>query len=89
MKKGRNKELIQRRNAAIIRRWYFWTEIKRLRFDDALKQLAYNEFFIAEKTVMDVLRQNVRELKDMGSRTMPKVKCPRISASQLELFIEI
>ena len=88
MKKGRNKDLIKLRNTAVLKRWYYWTEIKRLRFDDALKQLAYNEFFIAEKTIMDILRQHIKDLTDMESHPMPKVKVPRISAEQLELFIE-
>ena len=36
MKKGRNKELIKLRDEALYRRYYYWTEVQRLRFDDAL-----------------------------------------------------
>ena len=39
MAKGRDKELVNTRNIRIYERYYFWTEVKRLRFDDALKRL--------------------------------------------------
>ena len=35
MPRGRNKHLIEQRNSALIRRYYYWTEVQRLRFDDA------------------------------------------------------
>ena len=37
MSKGRNKRLISLRDETLIRRYYYWTEIERRRFDDALK----------------------------------------------------
>ena len=40
MGKGRDKELIKLRDEALCRRYYYWTEIQRLRFDDALKVLS-------------------------------------------------
>ena len=46
MKKGRNKELIKLRDEALYRRYYYWTEVQRLRFDDALRLLSEREFFI-------------------------------------------
>ena len=39
MSKGRSKNLIKKRNEALIRRYYYWTEIRRRRFDDVLKIL--------------------------------------------------
>ena len=33
MSKGRNKNLIKKRNEALIRRYYYWTEVRRRRFD--------------------------------------------------------
>ena len=35
MGKGRDKELIKLRDEALCRRYYYWTEVQRLRFDDA------------------------------------------------------
>ena len=32
MPRGRNKHLIEQRNSALIRRYYYWTEVQRLRF---------------------------------------------------------
>lgn len=49
MPRGRNKDLIDKRNEALCRRWYYWTEVQRLRFDDALKILSEQEFFISEE----------------------------------------
>ena len=49
MSKGRNKELIRLRDEALCRRYYYWTEIQRLRFDDALRRLSECEFFIHHK----------------------------------------
>ena len=37
MGKGRDKELIRLRDEALCRRYYYWTEVQRLRFDDALR----------------------------------------------------
>lgn len=47
MKRGRSQDLIKKRDAKLLQRYYYWTEIKRLRFDDALKILSEEEFFIS------------------------------------------
>jgi len=86
MPKGRNKQLISNRNEALARRWYYWTEQQRLRFDDALKILSSQEFFISEQRVLSIIRQYSRENPDSGIRPMPKVKVPRLSSAQLRLF---
>ena len=57
MKKGRNKELIKLRDEALYRRYYYWTEVQRLRFDDALKLLSEREFFISEERIMSIIRR--------------------------------
>ena len=61
MKKGRNKELIKLRDEALYRRYYYWTEVQRLRFDDALKLLSEREFFISEERIMSIIRRKCRE----------------------------
>ena len=78
MKKGRNKELIKLRDEALYRRYYYWTEVQRLRFDDALKLLSEREFFISE--------ERIREGGTVNVKPLPKVKVPRLTAKQLELF---
>ena len=86
MKKGRNKELIKLRDEALYRRYYYWTEVQRLRFDDALKLLSEREFFITEERIMSIIRRKCREGGTVNVRPLLKVKVPRLSASQLELF---
>ena len=64
MGKGRDKELIKLRDEALCRRYYYWTEIQRLRFDDALKVLSEREFFISEERIMTIIRRKSREGTD-------------------------
>ena len=86
MSKGRDKELIKLRDEALCRRYYYWTEEKRLRFDDALCILSKQEFFISEERIMSIIRRKCREIKDIQVRPVPKVRMPRLTARQLELF---
>ncbi len=84
--RGRNKHLIEQRNAALIRRYYYWTELQRLRFDDALKILSEQEFFLSEERIMAIIRQACRECRELKVQPVPKVRKPRITAAQLALF---
>ena len=86
MSKGRYKELIALRDEALCRRYYYWTEERRLRFDDALCILSKQEFFISEERIMSIIRRKCREIKDIQVRPVPKVRMPRLTARQLELF---
>lgn len=89
MAKGRDKKLIQLRDAALCRRYYYWTERQRLRFDDALRVLSEREFFISEERIMAIIRRKCKEgdIKDINP--LPKVKKPRLSNDQLSLFPEL
>jgi hypothetical protein len=84
--RGRNKELIKKRDEQLCRRYYYWTEEQRLRFDDALRILSEQEFFISEERIMAVIRSHCHELKDIAVRPVPKVKKPRLTPRQLDLF---
>lgn len=86
MGKGRSKELISRRDEMLLRRYHYWTEKQRLRFDDALKVLSRDEFFISEERIMAIIRKNCKKLTDIVVQPVPKVKKPRITATQLTLF---
>lgn len=86
MPKGRDKELIKKRDEALCRRYYYWTEVQRLRFDDALRILSKQEFFISEERIMSIIRRMCRELEDLDIQPVPKVKKPRLTAVQLSLF---
>ena len=86
MGKGRNQKLIKLRDEALCRRYYYWTEVQRLRFDDALRVLSEREFFLSEVRFMAIIRRKSREGTDRDIKPLPKVKAPRLKASQLELF---
>ena len=86
MGKGRSKRLIDKRDEHLCRRYYYWTEKQRLRFDDALRILSEQEFFISEERIMAIIRRKCHELKDIEVKPVPKIRMPRLNALQLTLF---
>ena len=88
MAKGRDQELIKLRNEALCRRYYYWTETQRLRFDDALRILSEREFFLSEQRIMAIIRKASREDRIEGLKPVPKVRAPRLTADQLRLFAD-
>lgn len=89
MAKGRDKKLIKLRDEALCRRYYYWTERQRLRFDDALRILSEREFFISEERIMAIIRRMSRAEVIDRLRPVPKVKKPHLTNDQLSLFPEI
>ena len=89
MARGRDKELIRLRDEALCRRYYYWTERQRLRFDDALKILSEREFFISEERIMAIIRRMIRTGNAENIPALPKVKKPRLTNDQLSLFPEL
>ena len=59
--KGRNKTLIEERNKKIYERYFYWTEVKRIRFDDALKIVSQKEFFLSESRVLQIIRKMIND----------------------------
>ena len=57
MGKGRNKELIHLRNMNLLRRYHQLTEVERLRFDDTIRKLSEEEFFISEITIIEIIQR--------------------------------
>jgi len=88
MSRGRNKELISKRDEALLRRYHYWTEEKRLRFDDALTILSEQEFFISKERIMTLIRENCDKIKDITVKPVPKVRAPKLSKEQLALFTD-
>lgn len=88
MAKGRDRELIKLRDEALCRRYYYWTETQRLRFDDALRILSEREFFLSEQRIMAIIRKASREDRIEGLKPAPKVRAPRLTADQLRLFAD-
>ena len=60
MARGRDKDLVNTRNIRIYERYYYWTEVKRLRFDDALQRLSSEEFFLSESRIMQIIRDMIQ-----------------------------
>ena len=49
------RDRIAKRNRVLTARYYYWTELERRRFDDVLKILADNEFFVEDRTISNAL----------------------------------
>lgn len=79
--RGRNKDLITARNKKLIERYYYWTEIKRRRFDDVIKILSEQEFFISEYCVLGIIRKAAmqNELNLCARRRILPVSTPQLS----------
>lgn len=45
---------IAKRNRVLLARWYYWTECRRLRSDDAIARLC-DEFFVEQRTVENAI----------------------------------
>lgn len=43
------------RNRVLIARYYYWTEIRRRRFDDVIRILSTEEFFVEDRTISNAL----------------------------------
>lgn len=46
---------VEKRNRLMIARFYYWTEIRRRRFDDVMKILSTQEFFVEDRTISNAL----------------------------------
>jgi hypothetical protein len=58
MKKGRDPKRIRQRNIALIKRFYHLYEVKEIRIDRVITKLANEEFFLAEKTIEQIIKHN-------------------------------
>ena len=88
MRHKRDGRLIAKRNKKLCARYYYWTEVQRLRSDDAIKQLSEEEFFISEATVLSILRKqsfSAKELLKNADLKRPK-KLPHITAEMIALM---
>ena len=85
MGKGRDAELIKKRDEALCRRYVYWTEVQRLRFDDVLINLSEQEFFISQERILNIIRR-AKKLPEHNNIALPKNKQPRLTYKQLALF---
>ena len=90
MPKGRDKYLIETRDRKMFERFYFWSEVQRLRFDDTIAKLAHEEFFLSELTVLRIIKRllmsgekvdgkTIQKSRYLGFRYEPKRSSKRVS----------
>lgn len=72
MGKGRDKALIAARDQRVFERYYYWTEVKRLRFDDAVRKLSEEEFFLSESRVLQIVRRCINEGATVDGKTIAR-----------------
>lgn len=72
--KGRNPHLIKLRNEHLVKRYYYWYELKRLRRDDVLEILSTKEVFLDIAYINTVLLQNSELLKQLKSSKVSERK---------------
>lgn len=61
MSKGRDKSLISARDRRIYERYYYWTEVQRLRFDDTIRKLSSEEFYLSESRILAIIRNMIQQ----------------------------
>ena len=89
MGRGRDRNLIDRRDEKLLLRWYYWTEVERIRFDDALRVLSKEEFFLSEERILKIIREKYDAFSHSRGEGRPHphvVKRPRPVSPQLLLF---
>lgn len=64
---------LAKRDRTLAARYYYWTEVKRVRFDDVEKRLADCEFFLDARTVTKILAEQEAYLNQLY-RTRPSMK---------------
>lgn len=85
--------LKEKRNKKLVERYYYLFEIKRFRYDDVLKHLSEEEFFVSEERISRLLSEDdaVRHLQMLKRKNPPKqllVKAKQhFFKTQLELGI--
>lgn len=88
MTRGRSRQLISSRDLKMFERFYYWTEVRRLRYDDTIKRLSEEEFFISESRVLQIIRRLISEGVTVDGKTIsrpsftgfkvaPKVSLPK------------
>lgn len=67
----KKQNLTQLRDKRLVERYYYYTEIKRMRFDDVLEVLSLREFFISEGRIMLILRKQSQYLEELIDNETP------------------
>ena len=60
-----------------------------MRFDDALKILSEEEFFISVDRIMAIVRNNSEKLKELSVKPVPVVKKPKLTKEHLSFLVRL
>ena len=94
----RDSKLREARDQKIFDRYIYWTEVRRVRFDDTIKILSEQEFFLTEYVILSVVRDAIRtgrksssgqeatSMRFLGFRIKKKPQKGAPNAQQLFLF---
>ncbi|GAB6394622.1 MAG: transposase [Bacteroidales bacterium] len=52
----------------LLRRWRYWSDIKKFRIEEVLRILSEEEFFISEKTILTILKNYVADDRHASAR---------------------
>lgn len=88
--------MINERDRRLFERFYYWSEVKRLRFDDTIRKLSTEEFFLAEATTLRIVRRMLMDGATVDGKAVEKSRrqgfrssaARRESCAQLSLFPE-
>ena len=88
--------MINERDRRLFERFYYWSEVKRLRFDDTIRKLSTEEFFLAEATTLRIVRRMLMEGATVDGKSVEKSRRQGFRSSiarkepcgQLSLFFE-
>lgn len=70
MSKGRDSKLIEARNRRLFERYFYWTEERRLRFDDTIRILSNEEFYLSESRVLHIIRDMIKRGETVDGKQM-------------------
>jgi DNA invertase Pin-like site-specific DNA recombinase len=70
-RKGRNSNLIEQRNEALVKRFYFYSAFTKMDYESRIKLIA-KEFYISVSTVSQLLAKWQLEIKEI-KKQKPKI----------------
>lgn len=86
---------MESRDQRMFERYYYWTEIRRLRFDDTIKKLSEEEFFVSESRVMQIVRKIIQSGATVGGKQIKrplftgfKVAAPKVCLPKAQPYVE-
>ncbi|WP_434981555.1 hypothetical protein [Daejeonia sp. YH14] len=65
--KGRNSELIRKRNYKLIARFYWYNSIVGLKFEKCIEELE-KEFYLSNSRITDLITENAQSLSEFETK---------------------